>query len=416
MLERLKIDPHRLDQRIQALAKIGAQGPGAGVTRRAFSDEEAAAKRYIAELCQGEGLSLREDGAGNLIARLGPPGPAVLTGSHLDSVPNGGHLDGAYGVVAGVEALSVLRTQQHQLKRAVELVAFTDEEGRFGSMIGSRCMSGLASREELLEARDESGRSLESALEARGSSIDAALAAARDQAEVSAFVELHIEQGPLLESRGLTLGVVEEIVGIQRWRASFTGEANHAGTTPMALRKDAFVGLTDFATQLHPILAQYGTDAARGTIGEVSLSPGYMGVVPEVASFSLDLRDRSLSALREMEQALRQHAEEVAAARGLTLSVSPLGGLTPTRCAPELVELIDQLAREGGETPLRMVSGATHDAVPMSALTPVGMIFVPSSKGVSHSPKEWTSPEALACGAELLLNTLYQLATRDADG
>jgi len=330
----LQVNRARLEDRITALAQIGAHGAelGAGITRRALSPEEDSAKEFIRACCTVEGIPTRQDGAGNLIARIGPHGPAVVTGSHLDTVPRGGHLDGAYGVIAGLEALCCLKEREAELTRAVELVAFTDEEGRFGAMVGSKCMSGDMDEQTLREARDESGRSLADAFKERGLSIEGALEARREPSEVERFIELHIEQGPVLETQGAEIGVVEEIVGIVRWRAVFRGEANHAGTTPMELRRDAFMGLTSFAQRLAELTKEHGSPAARVTIGEVNLSPGYMGVIPEEAHFTLDLRDIDQGRLEATNSALRALASAVATERQLSLEIEEVGHLHPTQC------------------------------------------------------------------------------------
>lgn len=406
----LSINADRFLKSLEALAQIGRSPERPGLSRRALSPETLRAKGWLTAELDAAHIPWREDGAGNIIARYGEGEGAVATGSHLDTVPCGGHLDGALGVVAGLEALRCLSERGVQLKRPVELIAFTDEEGRFGSMIGSKCMTGTIDREALLDARDDDGRSLSEALGEYGLSVESALSARRNSSEVYCFVELHIEQGPVLDTSSIELGVVEEIVGIIRWRARFGGEANHAGTTPMHLRRDAFVGLTRFASALPLLLEEHGSPAARGTIGEVELKPGYMGVVPSAALFSLDLRDISQPHLERLNRALQDHAQAVAMEQGLTLDVQMIGQLNATACDPRISEVIAGVAEAMDTTHLRLPSGATHDALPMSSLCPMGMIFVPSVGGVSHSPKEHTEPHHSALGAQALLNTLYQLA------
>ena len=273
-------------------------------------------------------------------------------------------------------------------------------------------MSGDMDEDTLRNAKDETGRSLSEALQARGMSIESALASQRSKTSIERFVELHIEQGPVLEQSKHDIGVVEEIVGIIRWRAAFYGEANHAGTTPMPLRKDAFKGLTQFASGLEGVLEQHGSPSVRGTIGEVKLLPGYMGVIPAEAHFTLDVRDISLSHLQQVNQQLRDLAQRIAMDCQLDLHIEELGQLTPTQCDPKMVDTIESLAQGRGYKNMRLPSGATHDAVPMSTLTPVGMIFVPSQQGLSHSPHEHTEPSSLIRGASLLLDTLYEYAQR----
>lgn len=406
-----KINTQRLLKSIDELSKIGQKIGGNGVTRRAMSPAEDAAKRWLIGAYEEINIPWREDGAGNIIARYGTDhGAAVATGSHLDSVPNGGHLDGAFGVLAGLEVLRTLKSMNAQLARPIEVIAFTDEEGRFGSMIGSKCMSGGLSKEELLLAEDEKGRLLGEALSERSLSIDSALQAKRAPEEFYCFVELHIEQGPVLDQSHLDLGVVEDIVGIVRWRARFTGEANHAGTTPMHLRKDAFVGLTQFAEKIPTLLKDFGSSAARATIGEVSLEPGYIGVVPASAHFTLDLRDISQSHLNDLHTQLQQHAQMVAEQLDLGFELTPIGELPCTSCDPRITSAIEAVVKKMGKTYIKLPSGATHDALPMSTLCPIGMIFVPSVNGISHSSYEHTEAEHLCLGAQALLETILTLA------
>ena len=271
-------------------------------------------------------------------------------------------------------------------------------------------MSGTISRDLLMNARDDQGRPLTEALSERGLSVESALSARRPPEELYSFVELHIEQGPVLDTRSLDLGVVEELVGIIRWRARLSGEANHAGTTPMHLRRDALVGLTRWAAQLPSVLERYGSAAARATIGEVELKPGYMGVVPAEALFSLDIRDISQPHLERLHEALRACAHEVADEQGLALEIEVIGQLNATPCDPRLISVITQVIKALELPSDTLPSGATHDALPMASLCPIGMIFVPSVGGVSHSPREHTEPHHLVQGAQALLNTLYALA------
>ena len=228
--------------------------------------------------------------------------------------------------------------------------------------------------------------------------------------EFYCFVELHIEQGPVLDQSNLDLGVVEDIVGIVRWRARFTGEANHAGTTPMHLRKDAFVGLTQFAEKIPTLLKEFGSSAARATIGEVNLEPGYIGVVPASAHFTLDLRDISQSHLNDLHSQLQQHAQMVAEQLDLGFELTPIGELPCTSCDPRIISAIEAVVKKMGSAYTKLPSGATHDALPMSTLCPIGMIFVPSVNGISHSSYEHTEPEHLCLGAQALLETIYTLA------
>ena len=409
----MQINATRLHATIAELRKIGADEHGQGTSRMAGSAAEIAARGWFIETCARRGIRAYEDAVGNVIARIGPVGRAVITGSHLDSVPSGGYLDGALGVLCGLEALTVIQESALPLQRPLEVIAFFDEEGRFGSMIGSKTLAGRLTNTELERAQDETGRYLTELLASRGSNIKDVLALKRAPDDVYAFLELHIEQGPVLEAAQSTIGIVEHITGIVRWRAQFSGEANHAGTTPMDMRKDAFRGLMHFANRLDEVCQTRGDKNTRYTIGRVQLSPNYVGVVPRLAEFTLDLRDASGTRLDELNQVLLDSARSIAGQLGLAFSVDVHGHHEPTQCDRRLAALIEQVSMECDLSHQRMLSGALHDAASMAHLGPVGMIFVPSVGGVSHSDKEHTTPADIADGAQVLLRCLSTLLTEE---
>lgn len=371
------------------------------------------AQRWLRQRIEDAGLSLEIDGALNVIGRLeGPPGqPAVVTGSHIDSVPGGGTLDGALGVVAGLEALRRIRELGVELSRPLEVVAFTDEEGRFGGMFGSQAMAGHLTPESILGARDLDGVSLVDAMQALECDAMHALRAARSPRSVQSFVELHIEQGPVLDRAGLHLGVVEGIVGLFKWNVRLRGVANHAGTTPMTMRNDAFQGLAELASQIDRILEEHGGGASVATIGRVELHPGAANVVPARAEFSLEVRDIDPDVLTELSLGFRRALSAIARRRGLMFEFEVLSEIDPVVCDPAVLAAVEEAARSLGVGSQRLPSGAAHDAQSMAYVAPVGMIFVPSKDGRSHSPAEWTSWESIEIGANCLLRTLLRLAT-----
>ena len=315
----LKINFARLKSDVQTLAQIGGGAVGEGVTRIAFSAADMASRRWLTAQLDAAGIANRMDSAANVFGAV-LPGDAtsataadlvkltgsVVTGSHLDSVPAGGHLDGALGVVAGLECLRVIHESGLKLKRPVELVAFSDEEGRFGGMFGSRAIAGTLTPQIIQQAVALDGTTLEAAMAAHDMSALEALGARRSQGSMSAFVELHIEQGPVLDTGNLRIGVVEQIIGLFKWSVRLIGEANHAGTTPMHLRRDAFAGLAEFSGEIPRILEEHGGDHSVATIGQVSLSPGAANSVPGVAQFSLDVRDTAQAGLDALADALRR--------------------------------------------------------------------------------------------------------------
>jgi N-carbamoyl-L-amino-acid hydrolase len=314
-------------------------------------------------------------------------------------------------VLAGLECLRRLDELGVPLRRPVELDVFTDEEGRFGGMLGSQAMSGQLTPEDVLRATDLGGVTLVEAMEARGLDPMHALRAARRPDAFAAFVELHIEQGPVLHRRGVDLGVVEGISGLHKWNARLLGNANHAGTTPMELRQDAFQGLAEIAGEVDRILEENGSDRSVATIGRVELFPGAANVVPSRVEFTLEFRDLDPDVLAEIGLGFRRAMSAVARRRGLRFEYEVLSELEPIACNRRILSAIETAAGSLGAETLRMPSGAAHDTGMMAEIAPVGMIFVPSKDGISHSPAEWTSWESIETGANCLLRTLYTLAS-----
>jgi N-carbamoyl-L-amino-acid hydrolase len=408
----LKIDFQRLRADIDELAGIG-RAEDHGIYRMAFSDADMVARAWLRKCIEQAGLSSYQDGAGNLFGRLNWDNtiPSVMTGSHIDTVPGAGHLDGALGVLAGLEALRVLKESGLPLKRPLELVAFSDEEGRFGGMFGSQALGGNISPEWIHAARDLSNMGLVEAMARQGLNATDALTAARAPATLHAFVEMHIEQGPVLDESGASIGVVEGICGLRRWEVCFSGIANHAGTTPMSMRVDAFQGLVAFSVEVESILEIHGGPLSVATIGRVELSPGAANVVPGEALFTLEFRDMDEVVLDNLSDAFQQTLSTIARRRGLMFSFAVLSQLEPVTCNDHIKAVIDATAHELGNGVHRMPSGAAHDTQQLAHITRTGMIFVPSKGGRSHSAAEWTDWNDINAGANVLLNTLYKLAT-----
>lgn len=403
------VDFRRLRNDIEALAAIGRSEDHA-LYREAFSPAWVEACDWLMQRLTEAGLTARRDEALNVVGRLeAGEGASVMTGSHLDSVPGGGHLDGALGVVAGLECLRRLKELCVDARRPLELVAFSDEEGRFGGMFGSQAIAGKLTPEAILAATDATGVSLSSELTRLGVEPLRALRAQRRSNSVHCYVELHIEQGPVLDVKGLNVGAVSAIVGLRRWQARLIGQSNHAGTTPMAMRKDAFQGLADVSLRIPEVIRESGSPHSVITIGRVELSPGAANVIPGRADFSVDIRDVDREGLEKLTQSFREMASEVARSRDLMFEFESISDIEPVRCDSEIVDLIRSAARQLGHDSVTLPSGAAHDAQVMAALTKVGMLFVPSAAGRSHSAAEWTSWESIEAGANTLLNVLYRL-------
>ncbi len=398
----IRIDAERLLADLDELRTIGAVGTG--VVRPAYSDSDRAARAWLARRMEEAGLEVSVDAVGNVFGL--PPGDdkCILVGSHSDTQPEGGWLDGAYGVVAGLE---IARASLAQGGPPVACVSFQDEEGRFSTLTGSRVWTGLMSLEEADDCVDAGGVSLGRArLERPG------LPESRDVAldRFRAFLEIHIEQGPVLDTTGERIGVVENIVGIRSERMSFLGEQNHAGTTPIHLRRDAFQGLNHFVSTVNARLADVVTPATVWTIGHVALHPNATSIVPGRADFTVQWRDADDARLDRMAEILHDTARETAERFGLEWRHSDTDAIRPTRCDPKLVEALAAAAqRQAPGSWRRMPSGALHDAANVSYRMPMAMLFVPSKGGISHNFAEDTERDDLVLGVEVLSEAVASL-------
>jgi len=337
----------------------------------------------------------------------------VLVGSHIDTVPCAGALDGTLGVVVGLECLRCIQEAGLQLDRTLELIAFSDEEGRFGGMFGSQSVCGQINPDSLATMRDLDGIRLQDELQRHGFDPMAALDAARDPESIASYLELHIEQGPVLDRMHKSVGIVDEITGLFTWSVWLRGEANHAGTTPMDMRNDAFMGLADFAHEVPRILEENGSERSRATIGKAQILPGAANTVPGLVEFSLDVRDTSEAVLEELSTAFRKALSAIARRRSLMFEFEQKSYIRPVVCGAELVGELSRQATALGLEHQQMPSGAAHDAQIMGRMVPVGMIFVPSKGGQSHSPAEWTAWSDIEAGANLMLHSLIELSRAD---
>jgi beta-ureidopropionase / N-carbamoyl-L-amino-acid hydrolase len=406
----VRINLARLRKDLEDLGKIGTT-PDGGVWRSSFSEADMQARRWYLQRLQEAHLHHWVDTAGNIYARVGNGGPAVIAGSHLDSVPNGGRFDGALGVMAAFECLRAINDHGIQTGLPIEAVAFTDEEGRFGGFIGSFAVIGTMTYEEVMKRRDLRGMPLADAMRQVGLDPTRIVEARRQPHDIKVYVELHIEQGPILESIGIPIGVVQGIVAGSRTWITFRGRADHAGTTPMAMRKDAFLGAADFGLRLRDMVLAEGSGSSVGTVGALDLKPGASNIVPETAFLTLDLRDISGEVLQRLLMRADMLAHDTAEKWGLEVMVERMRLSEAAHMSPQVQAVIDEAARDLGHKTYWMNSGAGHDAQVMAKITEAGMIFVPSRQGRSHSPAEFTDWEQVENGANVLLNTLIRLAT-----
>ena len=390
----MQIDPGRLLADLHALRGFGASGVGKGVVRPAFSAADVAARAWLAQRFAAAGLRVEMDAMGNLFGLA--EGPSLLLGSHADSQPEGGWLDGALGVIAGLE---VARAAREAGGPAISVVAFQDEEGRFGGLTGSSVWSGYSKLEEVDAIAAHDGVTLAEARQG----ISAQVTGPVDPGQFTGFVELHIEQGLTLDAADEQIGVVTEIVGTRQIPITFTGQQNHAGTTQMHLRRDAFQGLVRFSTELNDRFRNVVTPTTVWTIGHVSLHPNASSIVPGKVAFSMQWRDGDAARLRRMEEIVRETAREVSEESGLAVDFGPMWELEPTAMDARLRNALEQGAEAVAPGRWRrMPSGALHDATNVARLMPVAMLFVPSIDGISHAFEEDTDEADLVAGLQVL--------------
>ena len=410
----LSVSLTRLQRRLVALSRFGGL-LGGGVTRPAWSPQHEEARAWLITEMRGAGLATWVDPAGNTFGSLGATAlasdrPAVLTGSHIDTVPEGGMLDGALGVIAGLECLEVLAETKTAHQRPLAVAAWTDEEGRYGSLFGSRAFCGKLDGASVVDMAAVDGERLADVMTRAGFDARRAPEAKAPAGSVAAYVELHIEQGPRLEESGVQIGVVEAIVGVRRSRIVFRGQADHAGTTPMERRRDAFLAAADYALRAREHVVTRGTNRSVTNIGVVHVHPGASNIVPGRAELVHEMRDPDVAVLERLWQECRGLADSVARERQIAVDVVPMSATVPALAAPRVQASIEAACRSLGLTSQRMYSAAGHDAQNLAAITDMGMLFIPSKGGRSHRVDEMSDWDAIERGANTLLHTLLTLA------
>lgn len=409
------VDIDRLQQEIDALAEI-TEVPPPAVTRIIYSEQDMAARERIKSLCEESGLSLNEDAVGNLYARWEgsePSLPAVATGSHIDAIPNAGRFDGVVGVLGGLEAIRSLQREGFRPHRSIELISFTSEEPtRFGiGCLGSRLMSGSLSMTQALSLADKDGQPLDEWLVRTPY-------AGRDRSEVrltegryAAFVELHIEQGPVLERESLDIGAVTHIAAPAAYRVEINGQGGHAGAVLMPARHDALCGASEFVLALEKAARASGSPDTVATTGVLRVSPGAINSVPAKVEMEIDLRDIRLDTRAATWASATAALEEISTRRGLISSTSIINQDPPATCDPALVEMVEAAASARNYSCQRMISRAYHDSLFMARLAPTVMIFIPCHNGWSHRPDEFSSPEHIEKGVAVLADVLKKVSS-----
>lgn len=415
----MKTNLDRIKNDIVELSKFNAT-PGCGLTRWSFTNEDRGARDYIKGQMEAAGLKVYEDAAGTIVGRLEgelKDAPAVMVGSHFDSVKNGGNFDGPAGVITGLEIARVIKENNVRVKYPIEFVAMIEEEGtRFGGgLFGSRAMAGKVTMEELETYKDKDGISMAEAMKDFGFDPCKIGEAIRRPEDVKAFIELHIEQGPILEKKKKDIGIVEYIVGINQFEITVKGRPDHAGTTPMNMRADAL----DAASCVISKISDFAKAAGEGTVatvGILNLLPGAANIVPGEVRFTVDIRSKKASCIKEVGDKIREELDNVCSLKGVSYKMVKKLTAEPVKLADKIIEALNKNCECSGFSKEPMLSGAGHDAMIMASITEVGMVFVPSRDGRSHCPEEWTDYEDLQKGVEVVLKTILDIAEEYDNG
>ncbi len=408
----MKVNGKRVVSRLEEIYQCGKKEDGTH-TRMAFSEEDVKGRKLFTSWAENLGMACRIDEAGNLIARMEGQDnslPAILMGSHLDTVPDGGKYDGVLGCIGGLEVCEILKEEGYIPKHPVELIVFTDEEGfRFGKgLTGSSAICGQdpdICDSELDIYGEERGKVMQS----YGIKSADMLKAAKDPASVHCFVELHVEQGARLYRADTSVGVVSSIAGVSRYDITVTGEANHAGSTAMADRKDALVAASGFINKIPEVTAEYGNEFTVATVGTIKVTPHSVNVIPGTCTFSLEIRDQDAHIMSLVEQKLQETLGDICKKYGVSNTFVPTSFHDPAPMSDWVKENIENAVKELGIDYCVIPSGAFHDSLIMTSVFPTGMIFVPSENGISHSRHEYTEDKDIENGCNVLLKTILNV-------
>ena len=405
----LRVDGDRVDANLRRLATFGGT-PEGGTSRPAYSDHDLAARDFVAGLMRDADLEVSIDIAGNLIGRRDGSESGLLPivlGSHTDSVPEGGNYDGQVGTIGAVEVARTLADHGVTTRHPLEFIVFQNEEG---GKTGSRALIGIVEPHEL-DLVTASGRTIAEGIRVLGGDPERLGEARRAAASIAAFLELHIEQGAVLYNRGIDVGIVEGIVGIKRWNVTFDGFANHAGTTPMDDRRDALLAAARFIEAVNAV-ARETPGRHVATVGQIEVSPGAPNVIAGETRVSLEIRDLQMSTVDRLFEEIGRRADAIADASGVAIAFERFYVSHEAPTDPGIRRFIGKVAEDLGLSSLAMPSGAGHDAQSMAVLGPIGMIFVPSVGGISHSPREHSEPDAIVAGVDVLLQALLEIDRR----
>jgi N-carbamoyl-L-amino-acid hydrolase len=405
-----RINGDRLNLHLRELAEFG-KNPQGGVSRVGYTEADKQGREYAMRCMRDAGLDVRIDTAGNIIGRVAGSDPRlkpILFGSHIDSVPEGGNYDGTLGSLSAIESIQTMRERKIVTKHPLEVVIFQFEEG---GLYGSRGMIGALAEKDL-GLVNWSGKTIKDGIAFIGGNPERLNEAKREPGDYSVYLELHIEQGGTLEQRSLNVGIVQGIVGVYRWEVTVDGFANHAGTTAMPDRHDALLSAARFIEMVNRTVTSV-PGRQVGTVGKIQISPNTPNVIPGKATLSLELRDLDAAKVNSLFETIRREAQAIGSANGTSIRLEPISANPPAMTDARVRRAVGETAQTLNLKSVELPSGAGHDAQSMSALAPMGMIFVPSVGGISHSPKEYTAPEDCVRGADMLLNTILRLDQMD---
>jgi len=404
----LRVNGDRIVEHLNALSQFG-KNPQGGVSRVAFSDADRQGREYVQSLMRAANLDVGIDAAGNIVGRRAGTDSnlkPLLMGSHVDSVPEGGNFDGDVGSMGAIEVAQTLAEKNHKTRHPLEVLIFADEEG---GTIGSHAIGGEITAKQL-SLVSSSGKTIRDGIKFIGGDPERLPTVRRKRGDIAAYLELHIEQGGILDTEKINIGVVEGIVGISQWEVKIEGFANHAGTTPMNQRRDAMLAAARFIDAVNRIVTSV-PGRQVGTVGKLQAWPGAYNVIPGNVILGLELRDLDAAKIQMLFGKIRDESTQIAKSTGTKFEFTENNSIVPAPTDERLRKLIDETAKSLGLSTKWMPSGAGHDAQEIARVGPVGMIFVPSVGGISHSPMEYSRPEDIANGANVLLHTLLKLDT-----
>ena len=406
----MRINIDRLKSDLESLSQIG-RTPEGGVSRPAFSQDDVKARQWFVQKLNAVDLEVKVDAAGNIFGRLDGKGPAVISGSHLDTIINGGFYDGALGVLSALECLRTIKEERIKVKAPLEVVSFADEEEWFYGFLGSYALTGKLKNAALDKVRDKNRQSLAAAMDRVGLALASIDQAKRPQNDIKAFLELHIEQGPLLEQTGDVIGVVDNVKGDYRFGITFGGKRNHAGS-PMQGRRDPMRAAVHLINYMYTQIDAIESPDVLLTVGAIQVDPGIETVIPASVYFSIDFRTQDKGMLLKLSGTFHDEAKRLAEVRGLELTIEPLIIVDPVLFDDDVLDAIRQAATDLELKWCHISSGAGHDGQIMGMYVPAAMIFVPSKGGRSHCPEELTTLKHIETGANVLLRALIKLANQ----